>query len=381
MQETRIFSDQVITPQGLFAAEVVIREGAIATVERRTSPAVGSLDWTGDVLMPGLIDIHTDNLEKHYQPRPGALWDAYGAALAHDGQCAAAGITTVFDSLSLHGKKDGLERRDALAPMIGAMDAAHADGSLRSEHLLHLRCEVTNPELLSLLEPHADHPRLKLLSLMDHTPGQRQTADVSRLRARLAAGGHTAEAVAEMADPVRQDWRDPGAAPANRRSVVALARECGVPLAAHDDATLEHVLEAYDDGCVIAEFPVTLEAARKSRELGLQICMGGPNFVRGSSHSGNLSAREAAEADVLDIIASDYVPLSMLRTAFLLIDALGWAPQTAVATVAANPARSVGLTDRGEIAPGLRADLLRVSRGRGGWPAAAEVWREGRRVA
>ncbi len=113
----------------------------------------------------------------------------------------------------------------------------------------------------------------------------------------------------------------------------------------------------------------------------MAVALGGPNFVRGGSHSGNLSAREAAEAGVLDIIASDYVPLSMLRSAFLLIDDLGWAPQRAIATVAANPARSVGLKDRGEIGPGQRADLLRVSRGAQGWPAPREVWREGVRVA
>jgi alpha-D-ribose 1-methylphosphonate 5-triphosphate diphosphatase len=326
------------------------------------------------------VDIHTDNLEKHYQPRPGALWDAYGAAVAHDGQCAAAGITTVFDSLSLHGAKDGLNRRESLGPMIGGMDAARADGALRAEHLLHLRCEVTNPELLSLLEPYVDHPRLKMLSVMDHTPGQRQTADTGRFQARLAAAGRSAEEIQDLLTR-RSEGRDPGVAAQNRRSVVALARETGLPLAAHDDESVEHVEEAFDDGCVIAEFPVSLTAAERAKELGLYVAMGGPNFVRGGSHSGNLSARQAAESGVLDILASDYVPLSMLRSAFLLIDAFSWAPERAIATVSANPARSAGLEDRGEIAAGQRADLVRVSRGADGWPRAREVWREGARVA
>jgi len=378
--ETRIFADRIVTPQGVVRGEVVVRDGLVAAVEARQNAPAGALDWGRDTLIPGLVDIHTDNFEKHFQPRPGALWDAYGAALAHDGQCATAGITTVFDSLSLHGRKDGLDRKDALAPMIAGMDAAQADGALRADHLLHLRCEVTNPELLSLLEPHADNPRLKLLSVMDHTPGQRQTANTERFHQRLVAAGRSQDEIEEMLAR-RHAGRDPSVAYSNRRSVVAFSREYGLPLAAHDDESLEHVEEAHDDGCVIAEFPVTLAAARAARGYGMLVAMGGPNFVRGGSHSGNLSAREAAEADALDIIASDYVPLSMLRSAFMLIDDLGWAPERAIATVAANPARSVGLTDRGEIAPGQRADLVRVSRGATGWPAPAEVWRLGARVA
>lgn len=378
--EQRIFSDSLLTPEGLIVGEALIRDGLIAAVEVRGSPSAQALDWTGDWLVPGLVDIHTDNLEKHYQPRPGALWDAYGAALAHDGQCAAAGITTVLDSLSLHGRKEGLDRRLALGPMIAGMDTAQADGALRADHLLHLRCEVTNPELLDLLEPHADNPRLKLLSVMDHTPGQRQTSDVEGLQARMIAAGHGEAEVAEMMS-VRHAGRDPSLAQTNRRKVVAFAREYGVPICAHDDATIEHVDEAHGDGCVIAEFPVTLEAARKARSYGMAICMGGPNFVRGSSHSGNLSARECAEQDLLDILASDYVPLSMLRSAFMLIDEFGWPPQRALSVVAAGPARSLGLTDRGEIAPGQHADLLRVSRRTAGWPVPTEVWRQGLRVA
>jgi alpha-D-ribose 1-methylphosphonate 5-triphosphate diphosphatase len=378
--EQRIYSQSVVTPDGLIAGEVVIRDGDIVGVDARGGPSSSALDWAGDWLIPGLVDIHTDNLEKHYQPRPGALWDAYGAALAHDGQCASAGITTVLDSLSLHGRKEGLDRREALGPMIAGMDGAQQDGALRAEHLLHLRCEVTNPDLLSLLEPHADNPRLKLLSVMDHTPGQRQTTNVSGLAERMVAAGRTEAEIEEMLAK-RHAGRDPSVAESNRRSVVAFAREYGVPLCAHDDATLEQVKEAHDDGCVIAEFPVTLAAASAARGYGMAICMGGPNFVRGGSHSGNLSARACAEHDLLDILASDYVPLSMLRSAFMLIDDFGWSPQKALATVAAGPARSLGLDDRGEIAPGQRADLVRVSRRTAGWPVPAEVWRQGARVA
>lgn len=378
--EQRIFAHNIVTPEGLIRGEVVLRNQIIVAVEPRSEASRSSRDWGADWLVPGLVDIHTDNLEKHYQPRPGALWDAYGAALAHDGQCASAGITTVLDSLSLHGRKEGLDRKEALGPMIDGMDRAQADGALRAEHLLHLRCEVTNPDLLSLLEPHADNTRLKLLSVMDHTPGQRQTTDVAKLVSRLVAAGHSETEIQDITAQ-QHEGRDPGVAYANRRSVVAFAREYGVPICAHDDATDAHVDEAHEDGCVIAEFPVTLGAALRSRSYGMAICMGGPNFVRGGSHSGNLSARACAEHGVLDILASDYVPLSMLRSAFMLIDDFGWAPERALATVAATPARSLGLNDRGEIVVGQRADLLRIARRSAGWPVPTEVWRQGARVA
>lgn len=378
--ERRIFSARIVTPEEVLKGEIVIVNGHISAIEKRASPAPGSEDWGADAAIPGLIDIHTDNLEKHYAPRPGALWDAVGAAMAHDAQCAAAGITTVFDSLSFHGMKDGLNRREALDPMIAGLDTASTGGALRVEHLWHLRCEVTSPDLMDLLLPHAENPRLKLLSVMDHSPGQRQMANMDGFRKRMEAQG---KSEAELKD-VTAAWaieRDQSVAPENRRRVVSLARIHSIPLAAHDDETIEHVQEAFDDGCAIAEFPVTMAAAQTARALGMQVAMGAPNFVRGGSHSGNLSARAAADGGVLDILASDYVPLSMLRAAFMLTEApFKWSLPDAMATVSLNPARSCGLNDRGALSAGLRADIVRAGSGPNGWPVPREVWCAGRRV-
>lgn len=378
---TSLFSKRVVAPEGVVAAQVEIEDGHIvAIVPSETRSSSDAHDLGDDFLIPGLVDIHTDNLEKHYQPRPGAHWDSLGAALAHDGQCIMAGITTVFDSLSLHGRKDGLDRKEALAPMIAAMDQAGAEGLLRAEHLLHLRCEITNPELLSLVEPHLDNPRLKLLSVMDHTPGQRQTADLNRFKERMEkAGTGRQELDAMLAE--QTDWRDQTVAPKNRETIVALAREFGIALMSHDDATIEHVEESHQDGCVAAEFPVSLVAAQRARELGLLNVMGGPNFVRGASHSGNLSAQACAAAGLLDILSSDYVPLSMIRAAFMLVEApFNWPIQRAIDTVAKNPAHVCGLTDRGEIKVGQRADMVRVYLSPTGWPIVRAVWREGQAV-
>ena len=381
--ELRITNARIVTPSEIVEGDLSVVDGQITEVEPSATVAPGALDFEGDYLIPGLVDLHTDNLERHYQPRPGTTWDALGAALAHDGQVSAAGITTVFDSLSLHGVKDGLDRGNALPHMIEAVEHAGEDGLLRADHFLHLRCEVTNPELLALLEPHRGKPDLKLISVMDHTPGQRQMRNFDReeFRARLIdQGTDPAEVDAMMARWM--DAQDQGVVPKNREAVVAFAREYDVPLAAHDEETVEHIHESAADGVTIAEFPVTLDAAKCAHDEKMMIVMGAPNLVRGESHSGNISAGEIAEAGLLDILASDYIPLSMLRAAFVLTQPkYGFTLPQAVATVTANPARAVGLKDRGEISPDRRADLVRVSVSERGWPIVRGVWRAGERVA
>jgi alpha-D-ribose 1-methylphosphonate 5-triphosphate diphosphatase len=366
MIETRFFSRQMVLADRCIAGELIVRDGMIEGIEESASPSVEAQDLGDDLLIPGLVDIHTDNLEKHYQPRPGASWDDIGAVMAHDGQCAAAGITTVFDSLALHGIRNELNRREAFPAMVAALEEADTQGLLRVDHLLHLRCEVTYAELLEGIAPQQENPRVQMFSLMDHRPGQRQMAN------------KTAWADERSADP----GFDETLCVRNRSAIAELAANRKVTLAAHDDATTEHVDEALALGCSMAEFPVSHEAAQAAREAGMTIAMGAPNFVRGGSHSGNLSARAAAEADLLDILASDYIPLSMLRSAFMLAEApFNWSLPRAIATVAANPARATGLTDRGELAVGQRADMVRVAWQPGSWPRAKEVYVKGQRVA
>lgn len=376
-----LFCRQIVTPSGIVCGNLVIENGLIRDIVPSDQPALGAECLGDDLLIPGLVDIHTDNLEKHFQPRPGAQWDAVGAALAHDGQCAAAGITTVFDSLSLHGRKEGLDRKDALAPMISGVDYAASQGMLRVDHLLHLRAEVTNPELTDLMEPYRHHPRLRLLSVMDHTPGQRQTADLKRFEERMVSSGHGASEVAEML-ATQTAWRDQSVAPVNRAYVVAMAHKESIPLMSHDDESPDHVEESWDNGCIASEFPVSIAAARLAHERGMLNVMGAPNFVRGASHSGNLGARDCAEAGLLDVLASDYIPLSMIRAAFQLTEApFNWTLADAIATVTYNPARIAGLSDRGAIVEGRRADLVRIGYQNPGWPTVRRVWCEGRLVA
>jgi len=168
----------------------------------------------------------------------------------------------------------------------------------------------------------------------------------------------------------------------NRAAVVEQAKALNIPLATHDDETAEHIALAKSEGAGMAEFPVTIEAAQVARDEGLSVIMGGPNLLRGGSHSGNIAVAEVAAAGLLDVLASDYLPLSMVRSAFLLTDEpFGWSVPQAMATITDEPAKAVGLSDRGRIEAGRRADLIRVSKRQGEWPLVRETWSEGKRVA
>lgn len=356
-----------------------VRDGVIADIDTRPAPAPDAMDFGGDYLLPGLVELHTDNLEKHFAPRPGVRWPGRLAVISHDAQIAAAGITTVLDAIAVGDVRDGAVRMEILRDMIAAIDAAQRDGMLRAEHLLHLRCEVSFKDLMSLVEPMTDLSWLKLISIMDHTPGQRQFVKPDKYRQYYQGKfGLSDEAMDRfMADQIAAAAAH-GAA--NRRAVVSLCHAKGLPLASHDDATPDHVSEAAQDRMVVAEFPTTHEAARLSRQHNMKVMMGGPNVVRGGSHSGNISARSLAEAGQLDIISSDYVPSSMLQSAFMLpeqVDSISL-PQ-AIAMVSANPADAIGLADRGALEIGKRADMIRVSYIES-TPVVRAVWRAGQRV-
>lgn len=375
-----VHSRRIVTPDGVIAGALVMRDGRIEAIEKSASQQGGALDWSDDLVIPGLIDIHTDNLEKHFMPRPGTRWDSFGAALAHDAQCAAAGITTVFDSLSLSGAKNGLDRGEALPEMMDAVLRAQAAGVLKSDHKLHLRCEVSNPHLMDLVAPHLANPTLALFSLMDHAPGQRTAGGLEGWRTKQMRQGHSAAEVdARLASMMEN--RDITGAPRRRADIAAIARQSSTPLASHDDSSEAHIEEAARLGVSIAEFPVTIEAARHAVVHSMVNVMGAPNFVRGGSHGGNVSARAIAAEGLLGALCSDYVPMSMIRAAFHLTTApFDWGLPRAIDTVAGAPARMCGLFDRGELRPGMRADFVRV-RMADGWPVPVETWREGVRVS
>lgn len=369
---------RIVTADAEFDGTVVIRDGEIAAVDETRRRAAAARDLDGDYLLPGLIEMHTDNLEKHVAPRPGVRWPMAAAVLAHDAQIAAAGITTVFDSLTVGEVRQEMVRAEMLLGSVEAVGAMQREGGLRAEHLLHLRCEVAHETVVETVEGLIDNPLVRLMSLMDHTPGQRQFASIEKYyeyyQGKFGYTDAEMEAyIAQKTDLNRRFGDD------NRRRLSAMGRARALPQASHDDATRVHVEEAIGLGLTIAEFPTTVEAASAARDHGMAVVMGAPNVVRGGSHSGNISARDGAAAGLLDILSSDYAPISLLHAAFLINDAIGISLADAIAKVSRNPAQALGLADRGEIAAGKRADLVRV-RVSGSVPAAREVWRGGERV-
>ena len=359
---------------------VAVVGDTIAEVGEGRAPERGE-DFAGDLLLPGLVELHTDHIEAHYVPRPKVHWDPVAAVVSYDGQIATSGITTVLDSLRVW-REEGAEAVDGQAgTLAAAISTAREAQFLRVDHLLHLRCEVPMPGVVADVMQLIDRPEVRLMSLMDHTPGQRQFRDAEKLRTyyRGKSGGLT-DAELDALFAKRFEYQAKHAA-TNYRQLVDLAKARAIPLASHDDTTFDHVNEAIRDQVAIAEFPTTVEAAEALHEAGVRVLMGAPNLVRGGSHAGNVATADLAQVGVLDVLSSDYMPASLLLAALRLPDV---APAVdlpaAIRMVSKTPAEAVGLADRGEIAPGKRADLLRVRVSRD-IAAVRSVWSAGSRVA
>jgi alpha-D-ribose 1-methylphosphonate 5-triphosphate diphosphatase len=379
--------DLVLANARIVLADHVIEDGWLAVSdglivecgEGRPPERGDSLD--GDLLMPGLIELHTDHLEAHYVPRPKVYWDPVAAVVSYDGQLATSGITTVLDSLRVW-REEGAEDVDgAAATLADAIATARAAGLVRANHFLHLRCEVPMPSVVADARELIGRPDVRLASLMDHTPGQRQFRDERKLRDyyRGKSGGMT-DAELDVLFAKRLAYQA-AHGEQNYRALVSLAREHATPLASHDDTTLDHVRQAVLDRVAIAEFPTTIEAAAALHDAGICVLMGAPNLVRGVSHAGNVTTAELAAAGLLDVMSSDYMPASLLAAAIRLpkvVPAVDLA--AAVRTVTKTPAAAVGLDDRGEIAPGRRADLIRVRLAHD-VPMVRTAWNAGMRVA
>jgi len=376
---------RIVTADETLVGTVEVRDGVFASVQPGRSQVASAEDWKGDYLLPGLIELHTDNLEKHLEPRPGVRWPAISALLTHDAQVSTAGITTVLDAMGVGDFDERSVRAQGLQDAANALRHARDNGLLRAEHLLHIRCELACDNMLEVAQPFLDDPTVRLVSLMDHTPGQRQWMDVERFRVYTQRNQRWSDEYLAEVVRERQDMQERNAE-RNRSGLLELCRTRHIPLASHDDTVPEHIDEALRNGISISEFPTTVVAALAAREHGLSIVMGAPNLVRGGSHSGNVSALTLAKDDLLDCLSSDYVPHALLHGAFLLRDQAGWALPKAIRTVSANPANMVGLTDRGEVAAGKRADFVRVretpeTANLQSVPVPMASWRQGLRIA
>ncbi len=378
MPETVLTNALLALPESLCPGTVVLRDGVIAEAQPGRARLPAAIDLDGDTLIPGIVDLHTDNLERQVQPRLTARWPSRSALLAHDAQCAAAGVTTVLDALCVGDLGFDPGRARTFREGIADLDALLDTGLLKSEHFLHLRCEMPATNVVDLFDQVIAHPRVRLVSLMDHSPGIGQNSDIERFRALRRKEG-MGESLIEAKIAALQAQRDALRTP-NRRALLARVAAYPVAVASHDDASETDIAENVTDGIRISEFPVTLVAARAAKAHGMDVIAGAPNIVRGGSHSGNVAAADLVAAGAVDALASDYVPASLVEAAFRSAESGAITLPRALALVTDRPARLAGLPDRGRIAPGLRADLVRV-RPFEGLPVVRQVWRAGERVA
>lgn len=381
MPETQTFANaRLILPAGEVLGRLTVAGDRIVEVEETAAIPTGAVDCGGDILAPGLVELHTDNLERHIRPRPAVLWPHAAAIIAHDAELASCGITTVFDAIrvgSIEGKGGTGWSRYA-RELADEMRAIRESGALKISHHLHLRAEVCSHSLIEELAQFGAEDRVGIVSLMDHTPGQRQFADIGQYEVYMKGKhGLSDEVFAEHVttrQALGEQVRD-----IHEAAAVAAAARFGAVLASHDDTTADHVARSAGHGIALAEFPTSLEAAQSCRDHGIAVMMGAPNLIRGGSHSGNVAAGDLAVAGLLDVMSSDYVPSALLFSALRLGEVWGDLAR-AMATVTSAPARAAGLTDRGDLSVGQRADLVRFA-ALDGVPVLRGVWSAGRRVA
>ena len=355
-----IFANATILSENReFTGQITIENGLITSVEETSSIPFGAEDCHGDYISPGLIELHTDNLERHLEPRPEVNWPVRSAVLAHDSELASTGITTVFDAIRvgsiISNKKARFDRYARQTASV--INALVVEGAMKISHFIHLRAETCSETLIDELDEFNTNDRVRMISLMDHTPGQRQFRDISQLE-KYISDKHKMDR-SQLHDYFEfQINLQARLGPRHAEATVDKAKLFNALLASHDDTTIKDVNDSKKNGTGLAEFPTTLEAAQACRDHGIAIMMGAPNLIRGGSHSGNIAASKLDDLGLLDVLSSDYVPSSLLLGAIFLGLRRG-NMASGISTVTSAPAKAAGLNDRGVIKTGFRADLLR----------------------
>jgi alpha-D-ribose 1-methylphosphonate 5-triphosphate diphosphatase len=374
---------QLVLQDEVVKGSLTSQHGLIHHIDQGSSSVTQAIDLQGDYLIPGLVEVHTDNFERHMMPRPKVRWDDSPALLAHDAEIAAAGITTVLDALGVGEADPDSVRGNDWDTVLNCISDFVNRGVLRADHFLHVRCELPAPNTLELFKPFAGHDLVKMISVMDHTPGQRQWENIEHAWIYFSGKKGWTKQKFEERVAMAQDAQARYAKP-HRAYLTQYCQDNQIALASHDDTTVTHVEEAFAEGATVCEFPTTVAAAQAARARKMLTIMGGPNVVRGGSHSGNVSAIELAKLGLVDILSSDYVPGSLMSATVRLTETTDLSLPQAVALVSRNPAKSIGLHDRGSLEVGLRSDFVQVRMinlpGGRHQPIIRAVWRGGVRV-
>lgn len=342
-----------------------IEDGLIVEIIEGSAPD-GVPSLRGLTLIPGMIDLHGDMLERDVQPRPTARFPSEIGIIELDKRLAGAGITTAFAAISFAWRQNDLRSQESAIDMIEAINRLNDETLV--DMYVHARFEVTNPDTAPILNDLLERRQVQLVSIMDHTPGQGQYKDVDRYLGFMQKWlGADLDTLGDYKQIILDKMKENIEANAGQerdwdivRQVMRVAQAHGIPVASHDDDTPEKVALQAEIGVSISEFPVTQEAAQAARDHNMKIIMGSPNAYRGKSTSDNLSAMDAIRAGLVDILATDYYPAAMLHTAFKLASTGEMPLHQSIKLVSTNPAEAIGLTDRGSIEVGKSADLVLV---------------------
>jgi alpha-D-ribose 1-methylphosphonate 5-triphosphate diphosphatase len=362
----------VLADRVLDDANVVLEGDRVLAVEAEAGAAAVVTDLCGHWLLPGLVDLHCDALEKELEPRPGVFFGEGFAVANADKRNAAAGITTVHHAISFADDELGVRNVRLAAGLALALRRFHAHALV--DNRVHARYEITDPAGELVLRELLSAGIVDLLSFMDHSPGQGQFRTPEAYRDYVMRTYHRSAAEVERMADAKRGQREP--ARDRTLTLAGLARAAGVRLASHDDDSPGRVAAMAAMGASISEFPVNVEAATAARAAGLVTVFGAPNILRGSSQSGNVRALDAVHQGLADCLCADYAPAAMLAAAFRLPAVSALSLPEAVRMVTRAPALAAGLEDRGQIAPGLRADLIAV-REVDRLPQVTHVWRAG----
>lgn len=351
---TIVFPDKILEHASLY-----IENGIIAEIVPHT---VNGIDGQGLILCPGFIDMHGDMIELEVEPRAGVDFPKQHAITHLDARMAACGFTTAYAAISFctnsfRGERRSREHAESIIRSLNEVKS-----SCRIDHRIHARFDVDFPDAELVMSELLSEGMIDLISLMDHTPGQGQYRDLERHIGKIARQNSISIEAAQ--DLIERQIVDAGTQADRLRwleQCAALSRGAGIKLASHDDDSQVKVEIMGAIGATISEFPISIDAARAAVERGMSVAMGAPNAMRGQSYSGNLSAREAHAEGLLDILASDYHPASMLPAILTLAENDPEGLSGAVRLCSTNPANALGLEDRGSIAPGLRADITILS--------------------
>ncbi len=356
-------------------AAVLIEDGHIVAINPESTNNVESISLNGQYLLPGLVDLHCDAIEKEIEPRPHAFFPTDFAIAQIDRHNAAVGITTPFHAISFAHEEFGVRNNEKAAQIVRSLHDYQPQALVNNR--VHCRYEITDPTGLPILLNLLQKDEIHLISLMDHTPGQGQFKDMQAYHNYLS---RTYKKSAAEVSALAVKKIDQGADALERvKTLISKALSLGVQIASHDDDTPDRIASMQALGVHLSEFPINLETAQAAQKAGLSTIFGAPNLLRGQSQSGSIKAIDAIKHQVGDILCGDYSPASLLAAAFRIPELVGWSLPEAIALVTYNPAQAINLSDRGEITPGKRADLIAV-RCPHGFPQVTTTWVGGRIV-